>query len=186
MYYNLNPHCTERMRELLERDKAKRMTHAIKADSSSSSSKYMSGLDKVPRIGGKEGRDRPWAPFNSHPHTNTPGSVPTPPFGIPALGIPAPTPIPQGPYASASSTAASVPGYAIMDMARPKPTTVPTPPAASNSRRPSGTPMEIDLTALSDSESTTGDNARNKKKSSGKRRDGDESSVSGPLSSSVA
>src|SRR6266852_4616519 len=29
MYYNLNPHCTEKMREILEADKTKRMTLSI-------------------------------------------------------------------------------------------------------------------------------------------------------------
>lgn len=167
MYYNLNPHCTEKMREILEADKTKRMTLSIHP--------------YTPTVLPTITVPRPTLPPSSvsspkpitHPHLTTPARTISTSSAShsSSSSIPTPTPIPQAPYSSAVTHASvTVPGYGIMD-AGPVPSPAPLPPK----REPVSTPMEIDLT-LSDTDSNaTGVSGRARRKNAGKRRiDGEE------------
>lgn len=160
MFYNLNPHCTDKMRELLEADKAKRMTH-----STHSHTPTVLPTITVPRPTIPPSSVSSPKPI-SYPHHSTPSRV------IPTSGtahsssssIPTPTPIPQAPYSSAvTHSSVAVPGYGIMD-AVPVP-----PPAPPPKREPVGTPMEIDLTVSDTDSNATGVSGRAKRKNAGKR-----------------
>ena len=159
MYYNLNPHCIEKMRELLEANKAKRLA--------------LSEHSHAPTVLPTITVPRPTIPPSSvssprsiayHHHSSSARAISTSAVThSSSSSIPTPTPIPQAPYSSAvTHSSVAVPGYGIMDAA---PTPSPAPPPK---REPATTPMEVDLTVSDPDSNATG--GRAKRKNAGKRR----------------